>query len=54
MTAKNKRPVRNAGTPQAAAEFNPDYTQVRKDLARIGALAGIFFALLIALSFVIK
>ena len=54
MATKNKRPTRSAVTPQAVAEFNPDYTQVKKDLTRIGLLAGSFFVLLIALSFVIK
>jgi hypothetical protein len=33
-------------------EFNPDYSYVIKDLKRIGILAGSFFVLLIALSFV--
>jgi len=33
-------------------EFNPDYTYVRNDLKRIGILAGSFFVLLIALSFI--
>ena len=54
MATKNKRPTRSVAAPQAAAEFNPDYTQVKKDLMRIGLLAGSFFVLLIALSFVIK
>ena len=55
MAAKNKRPARTVlSAPQTAAEFNPDYTQVKKDLGRIGLLAGVFFGLLIALSFVIK
>ncbi len=36
-----------------AVEFNPDYTYVVKDLKRIGTLAGIFFVLLIALSFIL-
>jgi len=35
-------------------EFNPDYSTVKKDLARIGILAGVFFAGLIVLSFFIK
>ena len=35
-------------------DFNPDYSYVRKDLKRIAALAGTFFAILIALSFIIK
>jgi hypothetical protein len=34
-------------------EFNPDYSYVVKDLKRIGTLAGIFFAVLIALSFIL-
>ncbi len=54
MKAKNKRPTARFGTPVTSAEFNPDYTQVKKDLARIGLLAGTFFVLLIALSFIIK
>jgi hypothetical protein len=35
-------------------EFNPDYTHVKRDLSRIGVLAGSFFAILIVLSFFIK
>jgi len=35
-------------------EFNPDYSMVKKDLARIGILAGTFFVALIVLSFFIK
>lgn len=37
-----------------AEEFNPDYSYVVKDLKRIGTLAGIFFVVLIALSFIIR
>jgi hypothetical protein len=33
------------------SEFNPDYTHVKKDLTRIGTLAGFFIAVLIVLSF---
>jgi hypothetical protein len=33
------------------AEFNPDYTNVKHDLKRIGILAGSIFTVLIALSF---
>ena len=56
MAKKNKRPaaVRTAITPAAPVEFNPDYTMVKKDLARIGVLAGTFFVALIVLSFFIK
>jgi hypothetical protein len=31
--------------------FNPDYTPIIQDLKRIGTLAGIFFVILIVLSF---
>ncbi len=34
-------------------EFNPDYSYVVKDLKRIGTLAGTFFVILIALSFIL-
>ena len=43
-----------AASPATRAEFNPDYTYVKRDLTRIGILAGTFFALLIVLSFFIK
>jgi hypothetical protein len=36
---------------RVAAEFNPDYTYVLKDLRRIGILAGSAFAVVIILSF---
>jgi hypothetical protein len=36
------------------SEFNPDYSQVKRDLARIGILAGSFFAILIVLSFFLR
>ena len=54
MTKKNKRPVTRFATPSSPVEFNPDYSTVKKDLARIGVLAGVFFAGLIVLSFFIK
>ncbi len=55
MAKKNKRPViRTAIAPAAPAEFNPDYTNVKKDLKRIGILAGTFFVGLIVLSFFIN
>lgn len=37
-----------------AAEFNPDYGPVKKDLKRIGILAGTFFVILVALSFFLR
>ena len=39
---------------QSEREFNPDYSYVIKDLKRIGTLAGIFFVVLVALSFIIR
>lgn len=58
--------VTTASEPQAARpstsgrrtstytqEFNPDYSYVKSDLRRIGILAGTFFVLLIALSFIV-
>ena len=60
MAKKNKRVVTSVSvTPSGsnvnrATEFNPDYTYIKRDLGRIGVLAGSFFALLIVLSFFIK
>jgi hypothetical protein len=52
---KNRRTTRRSvsATP-AATEFNPDYSEVKHDLKRIGILAGSFFALLIVLSFFLR
>jgi hypothetical protein len=43
-------------TPARASEreFNPDYSYVKKDLKRIGTLAGSFLIVLIVLSFILK
>jgi hypothetical protein len=57
MAKKNKRATQSApiaSIPAVRTEFTPDYTNTRKDLARIGILAGAFFAALIVLSFFIK
>lgn len=57
MAKKNKRasqPVSFASAPAAREEFNPDYTMVKKDLKRIGSLAGFFIVALVALSFFLK
>ena len=60
MAKKNKRIVTSVSvtpstsTANRATEFNPDYTYIKRDLGRIGVLAGSFFALLIVLSFFIK
>lgn len=51
-TSASSLPVRGfTRRVPASQEFNPDYSYVVKDLKRIGVLAGTFFALLIALSF---
>ena len=57
MAKKNKRPtpaVSVTNTPSQKFEFNPDYSMVKKDLTRIGILAGFFIAILVALSFILK
>lgn len=52
MSKKHKRAVSAAKASIAKAiEFNPDYTQVKRDLRRIGILAGTFVLLLVILSF---
>jgi len=51
MTKYSKR---TGAASSRATEFNPDYTHVKRDLRRIGVLAGSFFAVLIVLSFFIK
>jgi len=38
----------------APVEFNPDYSQVKMDLKRIGILAGSMLVLLVALSFILR
>ena len=47
-------PTAGSSSRSSEREFNPDYSYVIKDLKRIGLLAGTFFAILIALSFILK
>jgi len=57
MAKNNKRTtskVSVASSTSRVTEFNPDYTYIKRDLGRIGVLAGSFFVILIALSFFIK
>jgi hypothetical protein len=57
MAKKNKRPtlsVSVTNTPPQKFEFNPDYSMVKKDLRRIGILAGFFITVLVVLSFFLK
>jgi len=56
MSKKHRRQVSRVAAPAAALpnrsyEFNPDYTTTRRELKRIGVLAGVFFGILIVLSF---
>ena len=39
---------------ESRTEFNPDYSYVKRDLKRIGTLAGFFVAVLVALSFFLR
>jgi hypothetical protein len=57
MAKKNKRATQSApmgSIPAVRTEFNPDYSNTKKDLTRIGILAGTFFVALIVLSFFVK
>jgi len=54
MAKNNKRTTVSAASSASRNEFNPDYTHVRKDLTRIGTLAGFFIVLLIVISFFLK
>ena len=57
MAKKSKRQVSNRPAKIAATrggEFNPDYTDVRKDLKTIGTLAGFFVFVLVVLSFFLR
>ena len=56
MSKKHRRQVSRVAAPAAALpnrsyEFNPDYTATKHELRRIGILAGVFFVILIVLSF---
>jgi hypothetical protein len=54
VTAKSTPTFAGIQRGTVAAEFNPDYSTIKKELKRIGILAGSFFAILIILSFFIK
>ena len=58
MAKKSKNKYKQMINSQSAKtakseEFNPDYSDVIKDLKRIGILASVFFAVLVGLSFVL-
>ena len=55
MAKKNKQTATvKVSATSSRNEFNPDYTYVKRDLTRIGTLAGFFVAILIILSFILK
>jgi len=63
MSKKSKKKYRNLPVNRKlavkksasnTAEFNPDYSYVKKDLKRIGSLAAFFFTVLIVLSFILR
>jgi len=47
-------PASRVTSASKSEEFNPDYSFVRKDLKRIGTLAGIFLTVLVVLSFFLR
>lgn len=62
MSKKSKKHYRNtsklskttaSSISSRGDDFDPDYSDVIKDLKRIGILAGTFFVILIALSFIL-
>jgi len=52
MSKKSKRqaPRQFSTLTSKVIEFNPDYSIIKRDLKRIGLLAGTFFAVLIVLA----
>lgn len=56
MAKKSKRKTTTVSMASAPArtEFNPDYSDVKRDLTRIGTLAGFFIGVLIVLSFFLR
>jgi hypothetical protein len=56
MAKKSKRTTTTVSMapPSSRTDFNPDYTYVKKDLARIGTLAGFFVVVLVVLSFFLR
>jgi hypothetical protein len=54
MAKKSKRTTVSMASTPARTEFNPDYTDVKRDLTRIGTLAGFFIVVLVVLSFFLR
>lgn len=54
-SVSNSTPASNiSGSTAFDREFSPDYSETKKDLKRIGALAGSFFVVLMILSFFLR
>lgn len=54
MAKNSKKTTVSVASSPSRSEFNPDYSDVRKDLTRIGTLAGFFIVVLIVISFFLK
>lgn len=54
MAKNNKKTTVSVVSSPSRSEFNPDYSDVKKDLTRIGSLAGFFIVVLIVISFFLK
>ena len=52
--AKSAPAARTSSRSTVTAEFNPDYSYVKKDLTRIAILAGSFFVILVVLAFFLR
>jgi hypothetical protein len=54
MAKKTRRTSVSTASVSSRNEFDPDYTYVKRDLARIATLAVSFIVILIILSFVLN
>lgn len=54
MAKNSKKTTVSVASSPSRSEFNPDYSDVKKDLTRIGTLAGFFIVVLIVISFFLK
>lgn len=54
VAAVNQSTQSATGSARSEKGFNPDYSDVIKDLKRIGTLAGTFFVIMVILSFFLK
>ncbi len=53
IKSSNGSTTTTTSSSSRSTEFNPNYSYIIKDLRRIGILAGSFFVILIALSFIL-